>query len=108
MSDVPRANLTALIAALIEALAAHEAAQRPTYSPSSQELPATRSDDGLPPLMSVPEAAKRLGISRASAYRWAQSGELPARRFGGRVYIVTAQLRDLLAEREADGGKRAA
>jgi excisionase family DNA binding protein len=58
--------------------------------------------------MPVPEAAKRLGISRASAYRWAQNGELPARRLGGRVYIVTAQLRDLLSEYEADGGKRAA
>jgi hypothetical protein len=37
-----------------------------------------------------------LGISRASAYRLASSGELPTRRLGGRVYIVTAQLLDLV------------
>jgi len=50
----------------------------------------------LPALLTVPRAAKILGLSRASAYRYAASGELPTKRFGGRVYVVTARIRDLL------------
>lgn len=50
----------------------------------------------LPLLLSVPRAAEILGISRASAYKLADSGELPARRLGGRIYIVTEGLRDLV------------
>ncbi len=50
----------------------------------------------LPLLLSVPRAAEILGISRASAYKLADSGELPSRRLGGRIYIVTDGLRDLV------------
>ena len=46
----------------------------------------------LPALISVPKAAQILGLSRASAYRFAASGDLPTRRLGARVYIVTSQL----------------
>jgi excisionase family DNA binding protein len=53
--------------------------------------------DHLPLLLAVPQAATLLGISRASAYRLVAAGELPARRLGGRVYVVTARLRDLVA-----------
>jgi excisionase family DNA binding protein len=53
--------------------------------------------DDLPALISVPTAASILGLTRATAYRYAAAGTLPARRFGGRrVYIVTAKLRELL------------
>lgn len=51
----------------------------------------------LPLLLAVPRAAEILGVSRAAAYRLAASGELPVRRLGGRVYIVTAELRELVA-----------
>ena len=50
----------------------------------------------LPALISVTKAAEILGISRASAYRYAASGELPTRRLGGRVYVVTARLMDIV------------
>lgn len=53
--------------------------------------------DHLPLLLAVPRAASILGISRAAAYRLAASGELPVRRLGGRVYIVTSELRELIA-----------
>lgn len=46
----------------------------------------------LPALISVPKAAQLLGLSRASAYRFASSGDLPTRRLGGRVYVVTSRL----------------
>ncbi|MEZ0357991.1 helix-turn-helix domain-containing protein [Mycobacterium sp. SA01] len=49
----------------------------------------------LPLLIAVPHAAKLLGISRAAAYRLVHSGELPVRRLGGRIYVVTAGLREL-------------
>ena len=51
----------------------------------------------LPLLLAVPRAAKILGISRSSAYRLAESGELPVRRLGGRIYVVTAKLFELVA-----------
>ncbi|MDG5481917.1 helix-turn-helix domain-containing protein [Mycolicibacterium gadium] len=53
--------------------------------------------DGLPLLLAVPQAAAILGISRAAAYRLAAAGELPVRRLGGRVYVVTAELEQLIA-----------
>lgn len=49
----------------------------------------------LPLLLPVPCAAQLLGISRQSAYRLAAAGELPVRRLGGRLYVVTAGLRKL-------------
>jgi excisionase family DNA binding protein len=51
----------------------------------------------LPLLLAVPQAAALLGISRAAAYRLAASGELPVRRLGGRVYVVTAGIQELVA-----------
>lgn len=41
---------------------------------------ATRSPD----LLSIPEAAERLNVSRASVYRWIEEGRLPAVQLGGR------------------------
>ena len=52
--------------------------------------------DGLPVLISVPRAAKLLGISRAAAYRFASAGDLPTKRLGHRVYVVSAKLREFI------------
>jgi len=41
-------------------------------------------------------AAAILGFSRASAYRYAARGDLPVRHLGGRVFVVTARLRQLI------------
>ena len=54
--------------------------------------------DGLPVFITVPHAARLLGIKRASAYRLAASGELPTKRLGGRVYVVTARLKELVRQ----------
>jgi excisionase family DNA binding protein len=62
---------------------------------SNVDTPTITSDDDLPLLTPVPRAARMLGISRAAAYRLAASGELPSRRLGGRVYVITAAIRAL-------------
>jgi excisionase family DNA binding protein len=54
--------------------------------------------EAMPLLLEIPAAAKLLGISRSAAYRATASGELPSRRLGGRVYVVTAKLLDLVEE----------
>ena len=100
MPDSPLANLTELVAALIEALAAHEAAQRVMTTAPSAEPP--DEADALPPLFSIPEAASWLGISRASAYRWATAGVIPTKRLGGRVYVITSRMRELVADISED------
>lgn len=64
---------------------------------SRASTPSTPAD--LPPLLPVPRAAEILGISRASAYRYAAAGDLPTHRLGGRVYIVTARLMDIIEGR---------
>lgn len=56
----------------------------------------SKKTDDLPALLSVPVAAQLLGLTRASAYRYAASGELPVKRLGGRVYIITAEIRPLI------------
>ncbi|WP_377243896.1 helix-turn-helix domain-containing protein [Phytohabitans kaempferiae] len=56
----------------------------------------TYSRAGLPMLLAVPRAAQLLGISRSAAYRLAASGDLPVRRLGGRVYVVTDKLFDMV------------
>ena len=55
-----------------------------------------KAADDLPALISVPVAAEILGLKRASAYRYAANGELPVKRLGGRVYIITVKIRALL------------
>lgn len=61
-----------------------------------QQRPPQRTLDELPRLISVAHAATVLGISRASAYRYAAAGDLPTVRLGGRTYIVTARLKAVL------------
>jgi predicted DNA-binding transcriptional regulator AlpA len=62
-----------------------------------QELRREDPFAGLPLLISVPRTAKLLGISRAAAYRFASSGDLPVKRLGRRVYVVSAKLREFIA-----------
>ena len=55
-----------------------------------------RDFDGLPVLITVPTAARLLGISRASAYRYVELGLLPVKRLGGRIYVVRDRLRKMV------------
>lgn len=46
----------------------------------------------LPPFITVQDAATLLGLSRSSAYRAVERGELPVVRLGGRLHVPVARL----------------
>jgi excisionase family DNA binding protein len=50
--------------------------------------------------LSVEHAARLIGISRTTAYRMVQSGELPAVRVGRRVLILKKPLMEMLEAEE--------
>ncbi|MDR7450138.1 MAG: helix-turn-helix domain-containing protein [Armatimonadota bacterium] len=49
-------------------------------------------------VLSVPEAARLLGVSRTTLYNFLQAGRLPSLRLGGRRLIPRRALVALLAE----------
>ena len=53
-----------------------------------------KSCEELPLMLSVPEMAAALGISRAGAYELAQSEGFPALRIGTRIVIPKDELRE--------------
>jgi excisionase family DNA binding protein len=61
-------------------------------------MPATRTVDQVPepPTLSIPAAAKLLGISRSAGYRAAACGQIPTLRIGRRLLVPTAKLHRLL------------
>ena len=73
-----------------------------TTSPHPSPTPAAAGSvlDGDPRiLIPLPEAAKRLGISRWQAYKLARCGRLPTTRLGARdLYVPAAVLRRIEQE----------
>lgn len=63
---------------------------------AAPQIDATDPLAGLPLLIPVPKAAELLGISRAAAYRHANTGALPCKRLGRRLYVITARLREFI------------
>ena len=55
---------------------------------------AFKSYEDLPLMLSVPEMAAALGISRAGAYELARSEGFPALRIGNRIVIPKDELRE--------------
>ena len=68
-----------------------------TAGAASFDAPPEKDLTGLPMLIPVPLVAQLLGISRSAAYRCAASGDLPTTHLGGRVYVITSKLRELLS-----------
>ena len=66
---------------------------------------ATRANQRL--TMTVPEAARRLGIGKNQAYYAAQSGELPSIKLGKRVLVPIAALEAKLANASLAQGRQA-
>ncbi|MGH8895445.1 MAG: helix-turn-helix domain-containing protein [Egibacteraceae bacterium] len=63
---------------------------------------------GLPPTLTVGEAARLYGIGRNAAYEAVAAGELPALRIGRRWVVPTVPLLRLLGVEVADDVKLAA
>ena len=59
--------------------------------------------DDLPPTITVEHAGDILGISRRSAYRAADRGEIPTFRIGRRLLVPTAKLLALLGIERGEG-----
>ena len=55
-------------------------------------------------VLTVPEAARRLGIGRNQAYALARSGRIPAIRLGRRLLVPAAALERWLEEQARQGG----
>ena len=53
--------------------------------------------------ISVPEAARRLGIGKNLAYEAIQRGELPSVKVGGRILVPLAALARMLSEAGQQG-----
>ncbi len=84
----------------------HQLTTNPCGVDEGHDMDAIAALKSLPPLIAIPTAAKLLGISRSAPYRYAAMGDLPTRHLGGRVYIVTSLLYDLISN--ADNGSEAA
>jgi excisionase family DNA binding protein len=68
----------------------HSASPRPPASPDRDSPPATTEDTDLPSpaaVYTVIEVARLLSLSRGSAYALVRTGEIPAKRMGGRWVI---------------------
>jgi hypothetical protein len=50
------------------------------------------------PTTSVPSAGAILGLSRNASYLAAQRGEIPTLRFGNRLRVPTARLRQMIVD----------
>lgn len=64
-------------------------------------------DAGSPLTISVPEAAKRLGISRGAAYIAANKGEIPVIKIGRTCRVPLRALERMLDLLPAEEGKAA-
>jgi excisionase family DNA binding protein len=53
--------------------------------------------DRYPEHLTVPQLAEVLGVKRTTAYKWLQTGVVPAYKLGGAWVILRDEVRDLLA-----------
>jgi excisionase family DNA binding protein len=52
--------------------------------------------NNMKPLLTIAEAAERLGLSYQTAYKWVERGELPTVRVAGRRRVPAAALDEIL------------
>ena len=53
-------------------------------------------------LLSIPEAAKLIGISRISAWEWTKNGKMTTIILGGRALVPRSVAEELKRKREGD------
>lgn len=55
--------------------------------------------------ITVPEAARRLGIGRNLAYEAVKRGEIPSIQIGRRILVSLSALERMLSERQLESGR---
>ena len=76
--------------------------QEPPTTPAPSEVPAVAAA-----LLTVPEAAARLGVGRSSVYRLIDSGELEVVHVGRSVRVPAGAITDLVERLRRRPGRRA-
>lgn len=61
-------------------------------------------DDDLPPILTVEQTAKVLGISRGLAFTGVRNGDIPSIRIGRRILVPRDRLRQMLGVDRAETG----
>lgn len=59
-------------------------------------------DDDLPPILTVEQTARVLGISRGLAFAAVRNGDIPSIRIGRRILVPRDRLRQKLGLDDAD------
>lgn len=59
-------------------------------------------DDDLPPILTVEQTAKVLGISRGLAFASVRNGDIPSIRIGRRILVPRDRLRQMLGVDRAE------
>ena len=59
-------------------------------------------DDNLPPILTVEQTAKVLGISRGLAFAAVRAGDIPSIRIGRRILVPRDRLRQMLGVDRAE------
>jgi excisionase family DNA binding protein len=60
-------------------------------------------DDDLPPILTVEQTAKLLGISRGLAFTAVRAGDIPSIRIGRRILVPRDALRRLIGDAQVAG-----
>jgi excisionase family DNA binding protein len=72
------------------------------HEEDSMNATLTLAEGPEPATMSIPTAARLLGISRSAGYRAAACGQIPTIRIGRRLLVPTARLHQLLGITDHD------
>ena len=62
--------------------------------------PKTKITISTDDLVSVPQAAKELGVNFSTVYRWIRKGVIRPFRIGGQVFVTVDEIRALKEQRE--------
>ena len=67
--------------------------------------PVTKVTISTPDLVSIPEAAKELGVNFSTVYRWIRKGEVTPFSIGHQTYLPTVEVKKLKKQRGGNVNK---
>jgi excisionase family DNA binding protein len=74
---------------------------------TNRDYEPARTDTPLPQLMTVPQVAEHLAVSRATIYRLVEDGLLTPIRVRDRIRLDRGDVRELIERRRAEGSRTA-